>query len=98
LAMQEREACEGVENGGFCENHDGAWTFVEARAIISRMNSVQPFLIRWLFTTIAVAVAAQLTGMTYDNLWSLAGAALLLGFVNAFVRPVLLLLGLPFII
>ena len=36
--------------------------------------------------------------MRYDSLGSLIGAALLLGIVNALVRPVLLLLSLPFIL
>lgn len=53
---------------------------------------------RWFFTTIAVASAAHLTGMRYDSLGALIGAALLLGIVNALVRPVLLLLSLPFIL
>jgi putative membrane protein len=59
---------------------------------------MRPFLVRWFFTTIAVAAAAHLTGMRYDSLGSLVGAALLLGIVNALVRPVLLLLSLPFIL
>ena len=59
---------------------------------------MRPFLVRWLFTTIAVAVATHLTGMRYDSLGSLLGAALLLGIVNALIRPVLLLLSLPFIL
>jgi putative membrane protein len=59
---------------------------------------MRPFLTRWLCTTIAVAVAAHLTGMRYDNLGALVGAALLLGIVNALIRPVLLLLSLPFIL
>ena len=53
---------------------------------------------RWFCTTIAVAIAAHLTGMRYDNLGALIGAALLLGIINALVRPVLLLLSLPFIL
>jgi putative membrane protein len=56
------------------------------------------FIIRWLCTTLAVAVAAWITGISYASPATLFVAALLLGFVNAFVRPVLLLLSLPFII
>ncbi|MEO8353487.1 MAG: phage holin family protein [Chthoniobacteraceae bacterium] len=56
------------------------------------------FLIRWLCTTIAVAVAAWITGIQYSGFGSLLGAALLLGLVNAFLRPVLMLLSLPFIL
>jgi putative membrane protein len=57
------------------------------------------FVIRWLVTTIAVLVAAHsIPGISYDGWGTLLGASLLLGIINAFVRPVLLLLSLPFII
>jgi putative membrane protein len=55
-------------------------------------------LVRWFVTTIAVAAAVVFSGIRCDNPWSLAAAALLLGIANAFVRPVLLLLSLPFIV
>lgn len=66
-----------------------------AGAYLARMKA---FLIRWFCTTIAVAVAAQLTGMRYEGWWSLICVALFLGIINAFIRPVLLLLSLPFIL
>lgn len=57
------------------------------------------FLIRWVVTTIAVFVAEKLIpGIRCDTTGALLGASLLLGIINAFVRPVLLLLSLPFII
>jgi putative membrane protein len=57
------------------------------------------FLFRWLVTTLAVAVAASLIGgIRYDSVGSLIGAALLLGILNAFIRPVLLLLSAPLIL
>jgi putative membrane protein len=57
------------------------------------------FVIRWLVTTIAVLAAAHLIpGINYDGWGALLGASLLLGIINAFVRPILLLLSLPFII
>jgi len=57
------------------------------------------FVIRWLFTTIAVLVAAHLIpGISYEGWGALLGASLLLGIINAFVRPILLLLSLPWII
>jgi putative membrane protein len=59
---------------------------------------MKPFVIRWLCTTLAVAVAAWLTGIPYTSPGWLFVVALLLGFVNAFIRPVLMLLSLPFII
>jgi putative membrane protein len=57
-----------------------------------------PFLIRWLVTTIAVAVAVQLTGMRSESTGALIGTALFLGILNALVRPIVLLLSLPFIV
>jgi len=57
------------------------------------------FLIRWFVTTIAVFVAEKLIpGISCDSTGALLGATLLLGIINAFVRPLLLLLSLPFII
>ncbi len=57
------------------------------------------FLIRWFVTTIAVFVAEKLIpGIYCDSTGALLGATLLLGIINAFVRPLLLLLSLPFII
>lgn len=57
------------------------------------------FLLRWFITTIAVYVAERLLpGIHCENLGALIGASLLLGIINAFIRPVLLLLSLPFII
>jgi len=59
---------------------------------------MKPFVIRWLCTTVAVAVAAWMTGIEFTSSVALFVVALLLGLVNAFIRPVLLLLGLPFIV
>lgn len=60
---------------------------------------MQAFLIRWFITTLAVMAAAWiLPGISYDTTGALLGASLLLGIINALVRPVLLLLSLPFII
>ena len=59
---------------------------------------MKTFLTRWFVTTIAVAVAAQITGMHAEGLLPLLVAALLLGFFNAVLRPVLLVLSLPFIL
>ena len=60
---------------------------------------MKQFVIRWLVTTAAVFVAAPIVGINYGGrLDCLLGASLLLGIVNAFIRPVLLLLSLPLII
>lgn len=57
------------------------------------------FVLRWIVTTIAVLVAAHLRiGISYEGWTALLCASLLLGIINAFVRPVLLLLSFPFII
>jgi Predicted membrane protein len=57
------------------------------------------FLIRWMVTTLAVMAAAWVfPGISYDTAGALLGASLLLGIINALVRPVLLLLSLPFIL
>jgi putative membrane protein len=57
------------------------------------------FVFRWAITTIAVVVAAYfLPGIRYDSTNSLVAAALLLGILNAFLRPILLLLAAPLII
>jgi putative membrane protein len=60
---------------------------------------MKEFLLRWFVTTLAVLGATWLIpGLSYDTTGTLLGAALLLGIINALVRPVLLLLSLPFII
>jgi putative membrane protein len=60
---------------------------------------VTAFLIRWLVTTIAVFAAEKIIpGIHCQSAGALLGASLLLGIINAFVRPILLLLSIPFII
>ena len=55
------------------------------------------FIAHWLTTAAALGVGAWiLPGVQVDSLAALAVAALVLGFVNAIVRPVLVLLTLPF--
>src|SRR3977135_1642270 len=57
------------------------------------------FVFRWAITTIAVMIAASvLRGIRYDTMGALVLAALLLGILNAFVRPVLLILSAPLIL
>jgi putative membrane protein len=60
---------------------------------------MRQFVIRWAVTTVAVMTASSLIhGIRYDSGASLIGAALLLGILNAFVRPVLLILSAPLIL
>ena len=61
--------------------------------------AMRHFVFRWMITTVAVMVApAFISGIRYDTLGALVGAALLLGILNAFVRPVLLILSAPVIL
>lgn len=54
------------------------------------------FLVHWLALTVALAVAATiLPGVRIDSLPSLLVASLVLGFLNAVLKPVLVLLTLP---
>jgi putative membrane protein len=60
---------------------------------------MQHFVFRWAVTTFAVFVAAPIVGISYgQSLGCLIGAALLLGIVNAFIRPILLILSAPLIL
>ncbi|UCC77516.1 MAG: phage holin family protein [Anaerolineales bacterium] len=58
------------------------------------------FVLRWLITGIALYAAVQLVpGITYEGGWTtLAGMALIVGLLNAFVRPLLALMSCPLII
>jgi putative membrane protein len=54
------------------------------------------FLLHWALQALALLVAVRLVpGVTVSSYTVLAFAALAVGFVNAFVRPVLALLSLP---
>ncbi len=70
-----------------------------ARAFSPTVATVRHFVFRWMVTTVAVMVASALvSGIRYDSIGALIGAALLLGILNAFVRPLLLLLSAPLIL
>lgn len=54
------------------------------------------FLIRWGINTIALILTDYLvTGIYISSPWAALMAALLLGLVNAFIKPVIILLTLP---
>ena len=60
---------------------------------------MKSFLIRWLVTTVAVLVAAKIIpGISCESWSTLIAASLVLGILNAFIKPVLLLLNLPIIV
>ena len=58
---------------------------------------MKSFFVRWFCTSVAVAIAVRLTPMSADSLIALLLMSLVLGIINALIRPVLLLLSLPFI-
>ena len=61
--------------------------------------AVKHFVFRWVVTTVAVMVASSVIhGIRYDTVAALIGASLLLGILNAFVRPFLLILSAPLIL
>ena len=72
---------------------------LQKKASWIKFKVVSAFFIRWMVTTIAVFVAEKfLPGISCSSVEALLGASLLLGIINAFVRPFLLLLSMPFII
>ncbi|MFN0069174.1 MAG: phage holin family protein [Limisphaerales bacterium] len=63
------------------------------------MGGLNRFLLRWGVTALAVMAAAYVVpGIRYGSWTSLLVAALLLGLLNAFVRPVLVLLTAPLVL
>lgn len=59
----------------------------------------KPFLQRWAVTTLGVLVAANVVnGIRYDTTTGLLVASLVLGMLNALLKPVLLLLSLPLLV
>jgi putative membrane protein len=54
------------------------------------------FLIHWLITTISVLIAAYLLpGVQVKGFFAALVTALVLGLINTFIRPILLILTLP---
>jgi putative membrane protein len=57
---------------------------------------VQGFLLRWLFNAVAIYLTTLIIrGIQVPNFTTALIAALVLGIVNAFIRPIVLLLTLP---
>jgi putative membrane protein len=62
-------------------------------------QALKDFLQRWLIGTVAVLVATYIVpGITYRHWLDLIVATFILGILNTFVRPLLLLLSLPLLI
>ena len=60
------------------------------------LQNLTPFLVHWAITALALWAASFLfRGIKFDSTSALAIAALLLGFANAVVKPLLIVLTLP---
>lgn len=57
---------------------------------------MKSFIWRWLINCIAILIVSRLVqGIGVDSFFSLIGAAVILGVLNAIIRPILLVLTLP---
>ena len=62
-------------------------------------KKLKEFLQRWLITTVGVLVAAHVVkGISYDDWQSLFIATLVLGLLNAFLRPLLMLVSIVLVV
>jgi putative membrane protein len=62
-------------------------------------SQFKTFLQRWIINTLAVLVAAHLLrGIGYETVTGLIVATLVLGLLNSFLRPIMLVLSLPLLI
>ncbi len=60
------------------------------------IDQLPPFLLHWAITAVALWLATHVfRGMKFANVLSLIASALVLGFVNSILRPVLIFLTLP---
>jgi putative membrane protein len=60
------------------------------------LANLTPFLLHWSITALSLWVASYLfSGLKFDDAWSLIVSALLLGFANAIIKPLLIVLTLP---
>jgi len=65
-------------------------------ASIDMLNSLAPFLLHWAITALSLWVASYIfRGLKFESTGSLVISALLLGFANAVVKPLLIILTLP---
>ncbi len=60
------------------------------------LDQLTPFLMHWAITALSLWAASKLfTGLRFDSPTALIVSALLLGFANAIVKPLLIVLTLP---
>ena len=61
-----------------------------------REGMMKEFLVRWIVNSTALLVVAHIvSGVSLDNWMTVFVAALVLGLLNAFLRPILIFLTLP---
>ncbi|HQT25035.1 MAG TPA: phage holin family protein [Burkholderiales bacterium] len=59
-------------------------------------ENLTPFILHWVVTSLSLWAASQVfSGIRFENTASLVVSALLLGFANAIVKPLLIVLTLP---
>jgi putative membrane protein len=60
------------------------------------LENLMPFLLHWGITALSLWVASHIfSGLKFDDASSLIVSALLLGFANAIIKPLLIVLTLP---
>jgi putative membrane protein len=61
-----------------------------------KAQQMKAFLLKWLVTAVSIFIVANVFGVIYiKDLKALVLAALLLGILNAILRPILIILTLP---
>ena len=61
-----------------------------------KARQMKAFLLKWFITAISIFIVANVFGVIYiENLKALVLAALILGILNAILRPILIILTLP---
>lgn len=64
--------------------------------MIGMLTNLTPFLVQWAITALALWAASHIfKGVKFESTGALAVSALLLGFANAIVKPLLIILTLP---
>jgi putative membrane protein len=62
-------------------------------------NRLGKLAFTWAVSSVALGIAAWAVGhVSYSSYWALAGAGLVFALVNTYLKPVLVVLGIPFII
>lgn len=63
---------------------------------LNLMNFISSFLLRWALTTLPLWAASYIfRGVTFDSVETLIISGLLLGLVNAVIKPLIVVLTLP---